>query len=497
MGEEMLGRNRNSLVPKSLSIRIVQALCSIVLMFSVAQPATAQFLGGLLGSSYSSGPQPQTRLVVRDSLGLNNLLNVCKLLGCSVDHSLGDPDGELFLVKVPSILAPITSKLMVNLNLGVISVEVDQMVNAQGTTAGPAPDYLTDTTPVNYYGTTVWRGYVTQPANQLIRTDFTHAQFKTAGSGVTVAVIDTGVDPNHPVLQGSLLTGYDFTRGQSGGSEMSDVSQSTVAVLDRPQAARVSQSTVAVLDQSTVAVLDNHDYSDFGHGTMVAGIIHLVAPQAKILPLKAFGPDGSGYNSNILNAIYYAVSHGAKIINMSFNYSSYSPELTNAINYATNHGVICVAAAGNDGQDETVYPAALKNVIDVASTGDNDIRSSFTNYGAPPVWLAAPGEGIMTTYPFSTYAAGWGTSFSTPFVSGTTALLVSNYSVQTNTQAGISLGLLSLSLSLNTNVSTPSGESQAANSLSHAQPISDVQLGHGRLDTYQAVQAWRHSLGLN
>jgi len=486
----MVGRNYKSRVSKFSGFWAPRVLFSLLLIFSVAQTSTAQLLSG-------RNSQAQTRLVVRDTLGLNNLLNLCRLLHCSVDHNLGDPEGQLFLVKLPALLAPLTTKLMLSLNLGVISVELDQTVQAQGTTAGPAPDYLTDQRPVTYYGTTVWHGYLTQPANQLIRTDATHTKFNTAGSGAVVAVIDTGVDPNHPVLKNVLLTGYDFTRNQSGGSEMSDVSQSTVAVLDNSQPAQVSQSTVAVLDQSTVAVLDGPQYEAFGHGTMVSGIIHLVAPQAKIMPLKSFQADGTGYNSDILSAIYYAVGHGANVINMSFNYSSYSQELATAINYATNHGVICVAAAGNNGEQATVYPAALKNVIDVASTGDNDIRSTFTNYGAPPVWLTAPGEGIMTTYPFGTYAAGWGTSFSTPLVTGTAAMLVSAYHVQSGTQVGLSLGSLSLSLSLGASANGPSSESQAAAALAHAQPISDPQLGHGRLDTYQSVQAWRRSLGLN
>jgi subtilisin family serine protease len=485
----MVGRNYNPVVSKLARSWFSHLLFTLLLVFSTGQAATAQLLP-------AKASQAQTRLVVRDTLGLENVLNVCKLLHCTVDHGLGDPDGQLFLVKVPTLLAPVVSRLMLNLNLGVISVELDQVVQTQGASAGPPPDYLSDRTPVNYYGSSVWRGYLTQPANELIRTDATHARFNTTGSGVVVAVIDTGVDPNHPVLKNSLLTGYDFTRNQSGGSEMSDVSQSTVAVLDnRP--ARVSQSTVAVLDQSTVAVLDGQNYAAFGHGTMVSGIVHLVAPQAKILPLKAFQADGTGYNSNILSAVYYAVGHGANVINMSFNYSDYSPELAKAITYARNHGVICVAAAGNDGEETTVYPAALKDVIDVASTGDNDIRSTFTNYGAPPVWLAAPGEGVMTTYPFGTYAAGWGTSFSAPLVSGTAALLVSTYNVPASTNTGISLGFLSLSASLGANVNSLSSEQQAANALSHGDPIADPQLGYGRLDTYQAVQAWRRSLGLN
>jgi subtilisin family serine protease len=434
---------------------------------------------------------PPARLIVRSNLGLLGILNLCALLQCSTTEKLGDPQGQLFMIEIPAVLAPITSLLNLNL-LGIVSIETDQFVQTQAASAGSAPAYLSDKAPYSYYGTTVWHGYVYQPGNTLIRTSTTQATFNTAGSGVVVADIDTGVDPNHPVLKSSLLTGYDFTRNQSGGSEMSDVSQSTVAVLDGGsfETAQVSQSTVAVLDQSTVAVLDgNPSYAAFGHGTMTAGIIHLVAPQAKILPLKSFQSNGTGYNSDILRAVYYAVGHGAKVINMSFNYTTYSKELANAVNYATANGVICVAAAGNSGEQATVYPAALKGVIDVASTSNEDTPSTFSNYGAPPVWLAAPGEGVMTTYPFGTYAAGWGTSFSTPLVTGTAALMVSAYSTQPHS-SGLLGGLL------NTSLSAPSWEPQAANALAHTQNISDPQMGHGRLDTDQAVQAWFTTLGL-
>src|SRR5437868_12574790 len=110
------------------------------------------------------------------------------------------------------------------------------------------------------------------------------------------------------------------------------------------------------------------------------------------MPLKAFNADGTGYDSDMLRAIYYAVKNGAKVLNMSFDYTTYSPELANAIKYANKNGVVSVASAGNDGQQTAVYPGALPSVIDVASTSNQDTQSVFTNYGAPPVWLAAPGE---------------------------------------------------------------------------------------------------------
>jgi len=407
--------------------------------------------------------QAETRLIVRDSLGLPGLNLVCMLLGCQVSQNLGDPQGQLFVVTFPSLLDPITALLKLKIGLlGIVSVEIDQTVNATSANAGPPPSYLTDKTPVSYYGTTVWRGYVRQPATELIGNDATHSAFSVGGAGVTVAVIDTGVDPTHPVLAGVLLPGYDFTRNRNGGSETTDVS-GTNPDSGSAAAAIVNQRTVAVLDQRTVAVLDNQKYAAFGHGTMTAGLVHLVAPQAKIMPLKAFHADGTAYNSDILRAIYYGVRNGAAVMNMSFNYTTHSPELARAISYANSKGVISVASAGNDGQKAVTYPGGFLGVIDVASTDNNDIQSTFTNYGAPPVWLAAPGEGVVTLYPFNTYAAGWGTSFSTPLVAGTAALLLGTH--------GNCPALL-----------VPTG-------LARADWISDPDLGFGRLDSYSAVQA--------
>jgi subtilisin family serine protease len=417
----------------------------------------------LLAAFCAPAAQAQSRLIVRTSLGLPGLNLTCLLTGCKVVTGLGDPNGQLFLVTFPPILNPVTALLRLNLQLGILDVEVDQTVKTQPTYAASDPGYLTDEVPTQYYGATVWHGYVAQPANQLVRTVQTQAAFNVTGEGTTVAVIDTGVDPTSPVLQNVLVNGYDFTSNTSGGSEMNDVKAQPN--LNAAQTATLNQRTVAVLDQRTVAVLDGGPYTDFGHGTMTAGIVHLVAPQAKIMPLKAFTANGTGYDSDILRAIYYAVGHGAKVINMSFDYTSYSSELATAIKYANSHGVILVASAGNDGQQTVVYPGGLPGVIDVASTSNNDIQSSFTNYGAPPVWIAAPGEAVVTTYPWGTYAAGWGTSFSTPFAAGTAALM------------------------LGANSNCPSWAVPIG--LANAHYIGNVNLGFGRLDTYQAVQTCR------
>ncbi len=285
-----------------------------------------------------------------------------------------------------------------------------------------------------------------------------------------MAVIDTGVDTSHPVLQPVLLPGYDFTRNQPGASEWLDVPQlqnGGSAVPDNEGPVVVQQSSVAVLDQSSVAVLDGGPYTAFGHGTMTTGLVHLVAPKSKILPLKAFTSNGTGYLSNIVAALYYAVQHQANVVNMSFDVPTSSAALSQAVSYANQKGVVLVAAAGNENTSAPVYPAALNaNVMGIASTTNWDARSTFSNYGNTDVWIAAPGEYVISTFPGGTYASASGTSFSSPIVAGTAALM------------------LSAKPSLN--------QASASSALSHAIKLTP-DLHNGRLDVYQAVSAWVNS----
>jgi subtilisin family serine protease len=411
----------------------------------------------------------QQRIIVRDKLGASGLQLTCLVLNCNVGINLGDPAGQVFLITVDDSLN-LNSFLTLLLNeAGVVDAEADQQLFLVGAAAGPIPESLIDKTPLPYYGASVWDGYVTQPAAQMVGVLRTQSTFHVTGAG-TVAMIDTGVDTQHPALVPVLVSGYNFINNTPSGSEMGDVNESSAAVLDggSPEPTYVNSSTIAVINESTAAVLDGGPYSAFGHGTMTAGIVHLVAPQAKIMPLKAFAADGSGYVSNIIRATYYAVQHGGKVLSMSFSFSTSSNEMATAINYANRKGLICVASAGNDGEDVVVYPAGLTNVMGVASTSDYDTRSSFSNYGSD-VWVAAPGEGIVSTYPYATYSAGWGTSFSAPFVSGTAALLV--------------------------NVSASVNQKSAAAAIANAQAISSPGMGHGLLNTYTAVQSWVTTTG--
>jgi len=327
-------------------------------------------------------------------------------------------------------------------------------------------DQLPGRAAVSYFGSTVANYYVSQAATTLSRLPDVQNSSSWDGTGITVAVIDTGVDPAHPALTGVLLPGHDFVNNRSGASEMVDLdpamaaalTQSTATILDGENVYQMNSYTAAILSQSTATILDGPPHS-FGHGTMTAGLVHLVAPNAKILPLKAFAGDGSSDLFNIVQAIYYAVDNGANVISMSFEIEQSSPALQNAIQYALSKNVTLVAASGNDAGQIMVYPAGYNSVIGVGATSNSDGKSSFTNFGTNAVYVAAPGEGVITTYPGGNYAAGWGTSFSAPLVAGEAALIL-------QARPGYH-------------------PNDVANAVSKAVQIP--QMGHGRVDFCQAL----------
>ena len=339
----------------------------------------------------------------------------------------------------------------------------------------PAGSTRISSTLIRYYDTYASSAYVNQPATDVINMDKAHT---LATGKALVATIDTGVDFTHSVLRGSLVFGWDFVHNWPLGQEMADLNQETTPILDQEttpildqettpildggSAIILQQETTPILDQETTPILDSKKYPAYGHGTMVAGLIHLIAPDAKIMPLRAFGSDGSATISQIVQAIYFAVDRRVDVINMSFSVKQDSPALREALDYAASKGLILVAAAGNDGQATQVWPAAYSSVMGIGSTNNQKIRSLFSNYGNSLVTLAAPGEGVITIYPKEHYAQVWGTSFSAPMVAGAAALLV--------------------------DINNKTDESMAVSNLSHATIIGQ-ELGAGELDLYQAVLA--------
>jgi thermitase len=223
-------------------------------------------------------------------------------------------------------------------------------------------------------------------------------------SGVTVAVIDTGVDYGHPDLAGRVIQGPN-------------------------------------LADKTADPMDNH-----GHGTHVAGIIGAagnngqgvcgVSWNCKILAIKVLGKDGSGSTDTVVEGIKYAVDHGAKVINLSLGTSdpSIDPVVHVALAYAHDHGVVTIAAAGNS-HSEVGSPANDPNAIAVSSTSSFwafEWMSLFSNFG-DKVEVAAPGGGILSTLPTHGSTVGTlygklsGTSMAAPFVAGEAALIFAQH----------------------------------------------------------------------
>jgi subtilisin family serine protease len=214
----------------------------------------------------------------------------------------------------------------------------------------------------------------------------------TQGSSkIVVAVIDTGVDANHPDLRGALVPGWDFIGNDADPSD------------------------------------------DHGHGTAVAGVVaarsnnHVggagICWRCLVMPIKALDARGSGDDTLIAAGIVWAADHGARVINLSLGGPGSSVELANALEYASTKGVLVVAAAGNAGAMTQFYPAADPHAISVAATTVADSRYSWSNFGSW-VRLAAPGCNIAPILG-NGYGTFCGTSSATPVVAGLVALELS------------------------------------------------------------------------
>ena len=289
--------------------------------------------------------------------------------GATVDQSIGPIDTKV--LQVPT---------------GEVEEAIDSLEDS------PAIDYVepevvleaTDTVPND----TLWRE---QWGPRRVRAP--RAWDATKGSSsIVVAVVDTGVDYGHPDLQGLFVPGYDFVNNDA----------------------------------------DPRD--DQGHGTAVAGVIAArtqnhegqagMCWKCRVMPVKVLDRNGSGPTSTIAAGIVWAVSHGARVINLSLGGAGTTQALQDAVAFAASKGVVVLAAAGNSGSTTKFYPAAYAETLSVAATTSRDNLYDWSNRGQDWVQVAAPGCNVAPVRRGG-YGDFCGTSSATPIVSGIAALALS------------------------------------------------------------------------
>lgn len=290
------------------------------------------------------------------------------------------------------------------------------------------------------------------------------------GSGVIVAVVDSGMDLTHPSLKNQVAVNPNEVPGNGVDDDHNGI----------------------VDDVGGVDFLTNKplkgDYQM--HGSHVAGIIAAehsdnlatnetyvqgVAPEAKILPLAFLNSDGNGLISDGVRAIKYAVTRGAKVINASWGAPVCSKSLLDTVNSLASKNVIFVSAAGNDSTNidrNKEYPASVNapTQITVGATGFNDLLAEYSNYGLSSVHIFAPGTSIISTVPGG-MASLTGTSMATPFVAGAVALLLSAEPT-----------------------ATPAQIRQAIYASAYKQSTY-INASNGRLDLRHALTELRHLMG--
>jgi subtilisin family serine protease len=231
-----------------------------------------------------------------------------------------------------------------------------------------------------------------------------NAQRYSQGVGVTVAVLDTGIALKHPALVKKLVPGWDALAQRPGGNDVPN---------------RRDDDGNGYVDEAT------------GHGTMVAGIISRIAPQAKLMPVKVLDSDGVGDTWALVEGMRWALDHGAKVLNISLAIPKKCEMLGEVIREAYDRGAIIVTSAGNVNDDVRQFPAKMSEVLTVAALTETNRKADFSNYDSV-VDTAAPGVGILSTNWNGRFAVWSGTSFAAPFVAGEVALVWSRYPLKGN-----------------------------------------------------------------
>ncbi len=284
----------------------------------------------------------------------------------------------------------------------------------------------------------------------------------SAGTGVVVAVLDTGLDAAHPVLAGRIAPGgWNFVQGNTDTTDSGD-----------------GQDTDG--DGSVDEMV--------GHGTFVASLIALVAPGAQLLPVRVLEGDGVSDTWIVAKGLYHAIDQGAAVINASLGSTYKSDAVSDAVEEAREAGITVIAAAGNmNRSDPEEHPAITSGAFGVAATDDADLKAGFSNYHGNLTLSALgasariggqggefdPGRSIIGAVPGGDYAIWEGTSMAVPFASGAAALLYEQHPLWAAAET--------------THDAIEEILTRSAVPIDEINPGFEGQLGAGRLDVAAAV----------
>ena len=427
------------------------ALVSLLLAPLGAPTSAAQGASALSFPPAPSAPFVEGELLVQVAPGAS-LPEAARSVGASVVRSVGD--GSIHLLRVGPGQVPGAVQAL-RARSDVVFAEPNWLRQLHETPSDSGFDKKWDLNNTGALGGTPDADVDWLEAYNLLGSTF--------NGSATIAVIDTGVDRNHPDLDNKLVAGYDY------------------------------------LDN------DSDPTDTYGHGTHVSGIAAAetnngigtagiaFSPQVKIMPLRVCDQSGCPTDA-IVNAIYHAADHGANVINMSLGGRLGSTAEETAINYAWGKGLVIAASAGNDGASKVSYPAAFANAMAVGSTNWNDARASYSNYGSALDIVAPGGEmsylhdpgGIYSSMPTydvyltTTYGYGknydqlQGTSMAAPQVSGLAALLFAVGVKDTNGDGRVNDEIRSIIESTADDLGTAGW---------------DRQFGWGRINVNKAVEA--------
>ncbi len=369
------------MTPRSRSFVRSGGLAGLALLLAACGGAGS---GGTPSGDGGTPSSAATRIVV-NATSLGDLEDLCDDKGATV---IGPVEGtDYYLVEIPAGVSQADFLEDMDDELEVEDAEEDSDEVAFPEGGGlTIPAFADD--PVASVGT--------QPALARIGAYLAHLRGYT-GQGVIVAVIDTGLDASHPLIVGHVAPGgYDFVDGDANPSDVGN---------------GIDDDRDGLIDEGV------------GHGTFVASLVLAVAPGARILPIRALNSDNGGTASSIGLAIGYAVSHGAKVINLSAGVAQELNFIKQAVANARAVGVVVVASGGNRQIQIVDFPAKQSDALAVAAVGATDAKAPFSSCGEA-IDLVAPGIDLVGAHPVAFFrTARWsGTSFSTALVAGAAAL---------------------------------------------------------------------------